>query len=483
MPERFDVVCVGGGTAGMTAARAAHAKGKRVALVEREARLGGDCTFWGCVPSKALIELARAVHEARALGDIGLGAGELDFAAVMARKDRLVDAIAHDERAELFERAGIRVLRGDARFEAADRLRVGEEIVRAERVVLATGTDPAVPPIPGLRETPHLTNRSIFDLRRLPARLLVLGGGALGLELAQAFRRFGSEVTVVEVLDRLLPREDAEAGAAIEAVLRAEGVTLELGASAERVRRDGETTVVTVRGRDGSERDLRADALLVAVGRTRGGGDLGLGAAGIATDDRGFVRVDARLRTTAGTVYAAGDVSGGYLFTHVAAYEGRIAGVNAAGARAKADYRVVPWVTFTAPEVARVGMTEADARAEHGDRVEAVRFPMAQVDRARILGEPDGFVKLVTLRRGRLGRATGGRLLGAHVVGPRAGEALHEAVLAMRARAFTGRLAQAIHAYPTVSIGLQQAAAQLFPDGRAVAPPAETWQDPSAREA
>lgn len=471
MAERFDVVCVGGGTAGMTAARAARAKGRRVALVEREPRLGGDCTFWGCVPSKALIELARAVHEARALTDIGLGAGPLDFAAVIARKDRLVDAIARDERAELFEREGIRVLRGAAHFEGSDRLRVGDDVLAADRVVLATGSDPAVPAISGLRETPHLTNRSVFDLERLPGRLIVLGGGPIGLELAQAFRRFGSEVTVVEMLDRLLPREDHEAGDAIAAILRGEGVALALSSSAEHVRRDGDETVVTVRAAGAADaHELRADALLVAVGRTPGGGDLDLAAAGIATDERGFVEVDERLRTSARSVYAAGDVSGGFQFTHVASYEGRIAGVNAAGSRTKADYRVVPWVTFTAPEVARVGLTEAEARERHGDRVEAVRFPMGQVDRARILGEPAGFVKLVTVRRGPLGRATGGRLLGAHVVGPRAGEALHEAVLAMRARAFTGRIAQAIHAYPTVSIGLQQAAAQLFADGRAVAP-------------
>jgi pyruvate/2-oxoglutarate dehydrogenase complex dihydrolipoamide dehydrogenase (E3) component len=174
--------------------------------------------------------------------------------------------------------------------------------------------------------------------------------------------------------------------------------------------------------------------------------------------------------TTADGVYAAGDATGGYLFTHVAAYEGRIAGLNAAGGRGKADYRVVPWITFTDPEVARVGLTEAEARERHGDRVDVARFPMRLVDRARIMGEERGFVKLVTLRKGRLGRATGGRLLGAHVVGARAGELLHEAVVAMQAKSFTGRLAQAIHAYPSSSLAVQQAAAQLFPEGRALTP-------------
>lgn len=455
----------------MTAARAARARGASVALVEQEPGLGGDCTFWGCVPSKALIESAKLVHRARAASDLGLRLDTLDFGAVKARTDGVVAAIAHDERAELFEALGVDVRLGTARLEGPDRVRVGEDIVlRAKRIVLATGTDPAVPPIDGLRETPHLTNRSVFSLTELPRRLIVLGGGPIGLELGQAFRRLGSEVTVVELLDRLLVRDDAEAGAVLADVLRREGIELALSTKAERVRRDGEETVVTV-SRDGAQRELRADALLVAIGRTPHTEELGLEAAGVATDDRGFVTVDERMRTSAETVYAAGDVCGGLLFTHVAAYEGRIAGVNATGGRAKADYRVVPWVTFTEPEVGHVGVTEEEARAEHGDdKVDVARFPMRLVDRARILGEEDGFVKLVTLRKGPLGGPTGGRLLGAHIVGPSAGELLHEAVLAMQAKTFTGRLAQAIHAYPSVSIGIQQAAAQLFPDGRAVTP-------------
>ncbi len=208
----------------------------------------------------------------------------------------------------------------------------------------------------------------------------------------------------------------------------------------------------------------------MAAGRTPNTQGIGLDIAGVALGPRGYVKVDERLRTSAPGVYAAGDVNGGFLFTHVAGYEGRIAGLNATGGRQKVDYRVVPWVTFTEPEVARVGMTEAEAREEHGDAVDVATFPMAMVDRARILGEERGFVKLVTLRRGLLGGRTGGRLLGAHIVGPKAGELLHEAVVAMQAKSFTGRLAQAIHAYPTASMAVQQAAAQLFPDGRAVTP-------------
>jgi pyruvate/2-oxoglutarate dehydrogenase complex dihydrolipoamide dehydrogenase (E3) component len=466
--ERYDVVCIGGGTAGMTAARAARTRGASVALVEREPRLGGDCTFWGCVPSKSLIEVAKLAHRARAMSDVGFAEPRIDLARVMDRKDRIVDGIAHDERAELFEELGVTVIHVEAAFEDATHVRVDGRAVEAKATVLASGTDPAVPPIPGLRETPHLTNRTVFDVRELPRRLIVLGGGAIGLELGQAFSRFGSEVTVVELMDTLLFREEPEAGETVAAALRAEGIDLRLGTKAEKVERRGDETVVTVSRGEATE-ELTADALLVAIGRRANSEGLDLEAAGVETE-RGFVKVDERLRSSAPTVYAAGDIGGGFLFTHVASYEGRIAGFNATGGRQKTDYRVVPWVTFTEPEVARVGMTEAEAREKHGDDVDVASFPMRLVDRARILGEEEGFVKLVTLRKGFLGKRTGGRLLGAHVVGPKAGELLHEAVVAMQAKSFTGRLAQAIHAYPSTSIALQQAAAQLFPEGRALTP-------------
>jgi pyruvate/2-oxoglutarate dehydrogenase complex dihydrolipoamide dehydrogenase (E3) component len=466
--EHYDVVCIGGGTAGMTAARAARTRGATVAIVEREPRLGGDCTFWGCVPSKSLIEVAKLAHQARKLSEVGFAEPQINLARVMDRKDRIVDGIANDERAELFEELGVSVIRGEAAFEDATHVRVDGRVLEAGSTVLACGTDPAVPPIPGLRETPHLTNRTVFDVRELPDRLIVLGGGAIGLELGQAFSRFGSRVTVVELMDTLLFREEPEAGETVADALRGEGIDLRLGTKAEKVELRGEETVVTVSRGDETE-ELAADALLVAIGRRANSDDLNLEAAGVETE-RGFVTVDERLRTSAPGVYAAGDIGGGFLFTHVASYEGRIAGVNATGARQKTDYRVVPWVTFTEPEVARVGMTESEAREKHGDAVDVATFPMRLVDRARILGEEDGFVKLVTLRKGRLAKRTGGRLLGAHVVGPKAGELLHEAVIAMQARAFTGRLAQAIHAYPSTSIALQQAAAQLFPEGRALTP-------------
>lgn len=460
----FDIVVVGGGTAGMTAALAARSRGKRVALVEREPRLGGDCTFYGCVPSKALIELAKLAHDARRAVASGVfdRAPAVDFAAVRRESARIVEAIARDERDERFTDAGIDVLHGNARFTSQTTLEVDGMPVAATAFVIATGSEPAVPPIEGLETVGYLTNRTIFSLTELPRRLLVLGGGAIGLELAQAFRRFGSEVVVVEQLGRLLPRDEPEAGELVVDVLAGEGVDVRLDVEVIAARMSGSDIVLTL-----DQGEVRGDALLVAAGRRSTIESLGLDLLGV-TCEHGYVEIDDRARTNLENVYAAGDVTGGLQFTHVAAHEGRVAGLNAAGKRAKLDLRVAPWVTFTDPEIARVGLTEAEARERH-DGVRVATYPMALVDRARIERQPVGFVKLVTAKRRIIRRLGGGELVGAQVVGPRAGELIQECALAMQTRSFAGRLAQTIHPYPSMSMAVQQAAAQLFPLGRLLA--------------
>ena len=463
MTRDFDVVVVGGGTAGLTAALAARHEGATVALVERDGRLGGDCTYYGCVPSKALIDAAQIVADVRRLVADGVLASvpALDFRAVVERQRRIVENIARDERDERFTHVGIELRYGPASFVGPLELAVGDARLRGSRFVIATGSEPAVPPLAGLDEVPYVTNRTVFELTKLPGRLLVLGGGSIGLELAQAFRRFGSEVTVVEMLDRLLPHDDPEAGAAVERILAGDGVELRLGARATEVRGSGsEIELVLEDGR------VRGDVLLVAAGRRASVAGLGLEHIGVALD-RGYVRVDRRCRTNVGHVYAAGDVTGGLQFTHVAAHEGAVAGRNAAGRRAKVHERVAPWVTFIDPEVAHVGLTEGAARRRHR-RVRTVTFPIARVDRARIGRHSDGFVKLVTAPRPVLGWFGGGQLVGAQIVGPRAGELIHECALAIHTRMFAGRLAQMIHAYPTMSMALQQATSQFFPIGRAL---------------
>ena len=459
----FDVVVVGGGTAGLTAALAASYEGARVALVERDGRLGGDCTYYGCVPSKALIEVAQAAADARELVRAGIMSGDpqVDFAAVTERQRRVVTEIAEDERVERFSERGIEVIAGEGRFTETNCLVVGSKEIRGERFVIATGSVPSLPPIPGLESVPYLTNRTIFELDALPRRLLVIGGGAIGLELAQAFARFGSRVTVVEQLDSLLSQHESQVGALVERSLRREGVELRLGRPVQSASLSGGDITLEL-----GDETLAGDVLLIAAGRAASTAALGLEVVGVATDD-GSIVVDERCRTSASHIFAAGDVTGGANLTHVAAHEGSVAGRNAAGKRAKRDVRFVPSVVFVDPEVASVGLSEDEARESHGrGSVRTVELPMARVDRARIAGHTDGFIKLVTTRRRLLGWAGGGRLVGAQIVGRGAGELIHECALAMQVDAFAGRLAQTIHAYPTLSVGIQQTASQLFPLGR-----------------
>jgi pyruvate/2-oxoglutarate dehydrogenase complex dihydrolipoamide dehydrogenase (E3) component len=459
----YDVIVVGGGTAGLTAALTARHHGASVALVEQEPRIGGDCTFYGCVPSKALIEIAQIAHDlGRAYAEgIVAAAPMFELAAVTRRRARIVDEIADDERDERFTRAGIDVIHARARFRDEHTLELeGAREITGSRFVLATGSRPAIPPIDGLSTVRYLTNETVFELQHLPERLLVLGGGAVGLELAQAFRRLGSRVTVLEAADRLLPQDEPEAGETIAQVLAREGIDLRLSVNATAVEQRGSEHELRV---DGDE--IICDELLVATGRSGSTDALGLE----LELERGYAKIDRRCRTSLSHVYAAGDVTGGYQFTHVASHEGRVAGANAAGKRARLDERVVPWVTFTDPEIAHVGLTETQARERHR-RVETHVFPMNAVDRARILESPLGFVKLVTAARPLLGRSGGGVLVGAQIVGPHAGELIQECALAVRTRCFAGRLAQTIHAYPAMSLAVQQAESQFSPLGRLLAP-------------
>ena len=460
----YDVIVIGGGTAGLTAALTARHHGASVVLLEQEAGIGGDCTFYGCVPSKALIEVAQLAHDLeRAQGEgIVDAAPAFDFAEVMRRRARIVGQIAEDESDERFTSRGIEVIHAQARFLDAHTLELEDSRrLTGRRFVIATGSLPAVPPIEGLDSIRFLTNKTVFGLQRLPGRLAVLGGGAVGLELAQAFGRLGSGVTMVEVAERLLPREEPEAGAAVAQVLAGEGIDLRLGTAVSRVEQRGAEIVLRI-----GDGDVVCDELLVAAGRRAALEPLGLE---VELED-GYVKVDRRCRTSLPHVYAAGDVTGGYQFTHVASHEGRVAGANAAGKRARLDERVVPWVTFTDPEIAHVGLTETEARERHR-HVETHVFPMSSVDRARIIERPCGFVKLVTAGRPLLGRAGGGVLVGAQIVGPRAGELIQECALAIRTRCFAGRLAQTIHAYPTMSVAVQQAESQAYAIGRLITPP------------
>jgi len=438
----WDLVVVGGGAAGLSAARAGVRRGKRTVLVS-EGPLGGDCTFTGCVPSKTLVEGA---------------AQQLSFRQAMSRVRDVVDQIAATEDASVVRGEGITVCEGRACFQAPRTLRVGRELLAGSRVVLATGSSPMVPSVPGLDEVPFLTNETVFGLTEPPESLAVVGGGPIGCELAQAFCRLGVPVTLVEAADRLLPREDAEVGTVLAEVFRREGVGLRLGTGLHRVT-GGEGRDIELHLDDGSV--VSAAQVLVAAGRRPQTEGLDLEAGGVATDDRGYITTDDRLATSAAGVLAAGDVTGRLPFTHAADEMGRIAVANAFRRTGSRPFRVsaIPWVTFTEPEVARIGMTESQAAAV-GGRV--AYLPMTEVDRAISAGRTDGFVKLLAGPRRIGGSVGGGKLLGATIVSDRAGELIHEVALAMRTGMFTGRLAQTVHAYPTWSVAVRQAASQFF---------------------
>ena len=460
----YDLVVIGAGATGLGAARAARRSGRRVALVEAD-RPGGDCTHYGCVPSKALIESARRVQAARSGPAYGFAAQvTVDFRAVMERVAGIVAEIEQDESPALLAQQGIDLLRGWGVVTGPTSLDVDGRRVSFERLVVASGSRATVPPIEGLDGVDHLDNRTVFDLREQPEHLLVLGGGPIGIELAQAFRRLGSQVTVVEAAPTVLAREEPEAAAAVVRVLEREGVRLCTGTSVVRVTAaPGGGSVLHLE--DGST--LTGSHLLLAVGRTPSTDGLGLETAGVRLE-RGRVVTDEHLQA-ADTVWAAGDCTSRLQFTHVGDEQGRLAAGNAfarsgPGGRGTWDDSGVPWVTFTEPEIGHVGLTEAQAVAQHGDRVRVSTSWNTTSDRARTAGETDGLVKLVALP-GRVGGMALGKLVGMTAVGPMAGELVAEGALSMRAGTVVGRLAQTVHAYPTWSLSTRIAAAQFFGRG------------------
>lgn len=448
----WDLLVVGGGAGGMGAARAGVAKKKSVLLVQ-DGEIGGDCTFTGCVPSKSLIAAAAR--------------GE-SFSSAMAGVRSAIAEVAAAETADVFRAEGIKVIEGRARFVAPREITIeGHGRHSARRVVIATGARPLVPPIRGLDDVQVLTSDNVFELEAQPLSLAVLGGGPIGCELAQAFARLGTEVSLIEAGPRLLPREEPEASEVVVRALTADGVRVMLNSKviAAEPRRAAGAVRLTVAG--GVE--VLADRLLVAVGRRAATSGLGLAQAGVSIDRRGFIETDDKLRTSAKGVYAVGDVAGKLQLTHAADHMARIAVGNALSRwRSRSfDPDRIPWVTFTDPEVARVGLGESEA-AGRSRKSKVAWVPMSEVDRAVAERRTDGFVKLITSPRGLLGNLAGGRISGATIVSPGAGELIHEPALAVSTSMFAARLALAVHAYPTRATAVRKAAGQLFleVDGR-----------------
>ena len=438
----YDLVVVGAGTAGLVSALGAAGLGARVALVER-ALLGGDCLNHGCVPSKGVIRASRAAFDARAGAAFGVDpivAPRIDFGVAMTRMRRLRAAIAHNDSAARATSLGVDVFLGGGRFTGHDVLDVDGVELRFKRAVIATGARASAPPIPGLSEAGYRTNETIFTLTELPRRIGVIGAGPIGCELAQAFRRFGAEVTLVATEPRVLPREDPEASAVLQRQLEHEGLELLLGGKLARVERRGDERVLVVE-REGETLSVACDEILVAVGRAPNVEGLGLDVAGVMVERSGVV-VDDQLRTSNPRIFAAGDVCSAFKFTHAADAMARIVLRNAFFfGRGKASELVIPWATYTDPEIAHVGMTASEAAAA-GDSVRTLTVPFSDVDRAILDGEPEGFARIHV-------EARSGRVLGATAVARHAGEMIGEPTLAIRKRLGAGDLSATIHPYPT----------------------------------
>jgi pyruvate/2-oxoglutarate dehydrogenase complex dihydrolipoamide dehydrogenase (E3) component len=446
----YDLIIIGAGSGGLTAAGFAAQLGAKVALVEKH-RVGGDCTWTGCVPSKALLKAAKIAHEARVAAHYGIIAAPptADMAKVRAYVRDTIHQVYQHEAPEELERQGIDTILATASFLDANTIQAGERTLKAKTFLLCTGAHPFLPPIKGLNEVPFITYEQIFDNDQLPATMIVIGAGPIGMEMAQAYQRLGAQVTVVG--DRLLPKEEIEVQEVMSKVFTREGLQFVWG-RATSVRKEGDEIVVqTAQG--GA---ARGAMLLVASGRKPTVKGLDLEKAGVTYSDKGLP-VDDQLRTNVKNIYAAGDVLGGYQFTHFAGWQAFQAVRNALLPGSSSGFSdVVPWVTFTDPEVAHVGMTEAQARTKFSDNVNVNRWEMDRTDRAVCENDQDGFIKVVSKKDGTI--------LGATMVAGRAGEAITEFIVAIKNNLKIADLASSIHAYPTYSTAVQQLAAGVAVD-------------------
>ncbi len=440
---RYNLVVIGGGTAGLVSAMGARGMGAKVALIERDL-LGGDCLNVGCVPSKALISAARIAATVRDAAGFGVNVPTgtaVDFSAVMERMRRLRAGISPHDSAARFRDSGIDVFIGDGKFVDARTIEVDGKALKFKKAVIATGARAAALPIPGLQDVEPLTNESVFSLTELPRHMIVIGGGPIGTEMAQAFARFGARVTQIEKGDHILPREDSDAARIVQDSLRRDGVQFLLRATVQKMERRGNEKVVTV-DVDGKPSQITGDQILVGIGRTPNVDGMGLEAAGVKFDSRLGIDVNDRLQTSNPNVFAAGDVASRFKFTHAADFMARIVIGNALFmGRSKASGLTVPWATYTSPELAHVGLQPSEAK-QQGIEIDTYTQPMSGVDRAILEGETEGFVR-VHVRKGS------DKIVGATIVATNAGDLIGELSLAMTNRLGLKKIGSAIHPYPT----------------------------------
>jgi pyruvate/2-oxoglutarate dehydrogenase complex dihydrolipoamide dehydrogenase (E3) component len=444
--DHFDLVVIGAGSGGLVGARFAAQLGAKVALVEKN-RIGGDCTWTGCIPSKALLKAAKVAHEVRTAVRYGVVTSPptVDMCEVREYVRGAIQAVYRFETPEALAGEGIDVVLGEARFLNDSAIAVADRTMRSKAFLLTTGARPIVPQVTGLRDVPFITYEQLFENDALPKSLTIVGGGPIGMEMAQAYQRLGAQVTVVS--NHVLPKEDPDVQQLIQRILEREGVRF-VSDKAKSARKDGDAIIVIT-----DQQETRGDMLMIAVGRKPNTEGLDLEKAGVEYSPHG-VSVDDRLRTNVKHIYAAGDVTGSYQFTHYAGWQAFQAVRNALLPGSSSGVsNLVPWVTFTDPEVAHIGATEEQARAENGNRVCVYRRELRQVDRAVCENDLSGFLKIIT--------KPDGAILGASIVSARAGEAIAEIVVAMKQRMKIGDLAGTIHPYPTYSTAVQQMAAQI----------------------
>ncbi len=449
MSQNYDLAIIGAGSGGLTAAAFAARLGAKTALIEK-ASIGGDCTWTGCVPSKALLKAAKVAHECRTASHYGITTPKptITMSGVRDYVRRAIEQVYQFETPEELQKQGIEVIPGEAMFADSTSVCAGDRTITANTFLITTGAHPSIPPIDGIRDVPYLTYEKIFEVDRLPNHLIVIGGGPIGCELAQAYRRFGSEVTIVS--PKLLEKEEPEARARLEGIFSQEGIRRAHG-FAEAVRQEGAEIIVSL-----EDEEVRGDLLLVASGRLPNVARLGLENAGVEFSPKG-ISVDSQLRTNVRHIYAAGDVTGGYQFTHYAGWQAFQAVRNALlPGHSEGHSDVVPWVTFTEPEVAHVGLTEEAAKSRFGEKVRTCLWEMDHVDRAICDYDTAGFIKVVT--------GEDGTVLGATIVAARAGEIITEFVLAIQHKWKVKDLAGAIHPYPTYATPVQQLAAEMTID-------------------
>jgi len=437
-----NLVVIGAGSGGLVSAYIAAAVKAKVILIEKS-RMGGDCLNTGCVPSKALIRASKACFQAKEAAQFGISIDRVtvDFKQVMARVHQVIDEVRPHDSVERYTGLGVECIEGEAKILTPHLVEVNSQKITTRNIIVATGARPAVPDIPGLASIEYLTSDNLWQLQELPKKLLVVGGGPIGCELAQAFSRLGSQVTIVDMADKLLPRSDSDISTYVRRQFESESICLELGAQLVSF----EGTVATIE-REGKETAIEFDRVLIAVGRQANTSGFGLQELGVTLNPNGTIKVDKHMRTNIPSIFACGDVAGPYQFTHTASHQAWYASVNALLSGIKAfsvDYRVIPWVVFTDPEVAHVGQSETELSKKH-IAYDTVTYDLSDLDRAIADGEQRGLVK-VLLKKGK------DKILGVTIVGSHSGEIIAEFVAAMRNKKGINSILGTVHSYPTWS--------------------------------